>query len=380
MNTYVVMIIGISVIFLSIVVLFLRNSPGKEDDTRTNDSINKGKSNAYRDTGIQQPASNPLNGHGTDGEVEVVSFVDKERHSPERPVTREDAALIDIIRQNPELPAGIVQLSEALKDPEARIKKIAKIISTYPILSAKILRVVNSPAYSPNKKITSIQHAVVILGFNNLWLLVNHILATIAVQNFSELSNEEMKALWRHGAATATCAKHILLLLDMNTSDISPTVYTCSLLHDVGKFLLRGLGDAKKAAGQENSPCKNPSVIGEDAFYGIDHCRLAYLITTYWGLPEILCTTISYHHHPSFSNWEDIPKHARVPAILVALSDMLANLSGYYDFAPCTLDIHPMAIRYLGLDKNWNINKLLTTELYRDLRETEKLIEAATSV
>ena len=376
MNIYIVMILSFLVVFLFIVVFFLKSSSNKQSNLKTSNRRKTEESKAYLD--IQQ-LTDSVTSLKKDRKVEMISFIEKERYSPERPITKEDAALIDIIRQNPELPTGIVQLSQILKDPEARIKKIVKIISTYPILSAKILRVVNSPAYSPHKKITSVQHAVVILGFNNLWLLVNQLLATIAVQNFSELSNEEMKRLWRHGAAAATCAKHLLIQLDMNTSDIAPTVYTCSLLHDVGKFLLRGLGN-KDVEIKDDSPCKNPSVIGEDSFYGIDHCRLAYLITTYWGLPEILCTTISYHHHPSFSNWEDIPQHARVPTILVSLSDMLANLSGYYDMTPCTLDIHPMAIRYLGLDKKWDINNILTNELYQDLKETEKLIEAATTV
>ena len=378
MNIYVVVVTSLLLVFLFVLIILVLKSYSKKQK-RLKASKRKKRGESEELLNFQQPTVESVPGFEKEQEIEVVSFVEKERHSPERPVTKEDAALIDIIRQNPELPTGIVQLSQILKDPETRIKKIVKIISTYPILSAKILRVVNSPAYSPHKKITSVQHAVVILGFNNLWLLVNQLLASIAVQNFSELTKDEMKRLWRHGAAVATCAKHVLLQLDTNTNDISPTVYTCSLLHDVGKFLLRGLGN-KYIDFQDNSPCENPSVIGEDSLYGIDHCRLAYLITTYWRLPEILCTTISYHHHPSFSNWEDIPKHARVPTILVALSDMLANLSGYYDRAPCTLDIHPMAIKYLGLDKDWDINNLLTNELYQDLKETEKLIEAATSV
>jgi len=310
--------------------------------------------------------------------TKVVDYLESSRPSPERPITDEDAALIDIIRQSPELPSAIMELSHLLRDPETSIKKIVQLVSTDPVLSSKVLRVVNSAAFC-TQKITSLQHAVIILGFNELWILVNQLLAQSALGSLAEIPPSQIKSLWRHAAATATCAKHVLFHAGNITNDIGPTVITCSLLHDVGKFLLRGLSSGKQEA-ESSEPCQQVSVVKEDQFYGIDHCRMAYLLTTYWKLPEILCTTISYHHHPSFANWADIPAHARLPAVLVALSDMLANVAGYWDDSPCTMQIHPDILEAVGLDKGLNLNKLLTKSLQQDLKDTEKLIEAATTL
>ncbi len=316
-------------------------------------------------------------------EITLVDYLEQVRPSPERPITDEDAALIDIIRQSPELPSAIMELSHLLRDPESSIKRIVQLISTDPVLSSKVLRVVNSAAFC-TQKITSLQHAVVILGFNELWILVNQLLANSALRSIAEISPSDMKSLWRHAAATATCAKHVLYHAGSISNEIGPTVITCSLLHDVGKFLLRGLGPSDEPASSESEegqePCTTVSVVKEDLYYGIDHCRMAYLLTTYWKLPEILCTTISYHHHPSFSNWEDIPRHAKLPVALVALSDMLANGAGYWDSEPCAMKIHPEMLKAIGLDKDWSLNKLLTKDLIQDLRDTERLIETAVSM
>ncbi len=313
--------------------------------------------------------------------VLFADYLDLHRPSPERPITDEDAALIDIIRQSPELPSAIMELSHLLSDPETSIKRIVQLVSTDPVLSSKVLRVVNSAAFC-TQRITSLQHAVVILGFNELWILVNQLLAQSALKTLAEISPSQIKALWRHAAATATCAKHILFRAGSKTNEIGPTVITCSLLHDVGKFLLRGLNPAEEPdnAEFEEEDCSLVSVVHEDQSYGIDHCRMAYLLTTYWKLPEILCTTISYHHHPSFSNWEDIPAHAMLPTALVAMSDQLANVAGYYDSKPCTMEIHPDFLKHIGLDKDWSPNKLLSNDLIQDLKDTDKLIETAASM
>ena len=315
-----------------------------------------------------------------DNFIKIVDYLEQSRPSPERPITDEDAALIDIIRQSPELPSAIMELSHLLRDPETSIKKIVQLVSTDPVLSSKVLRVVNSAAFC-TQKITSLQHAVVILGFNELWILVNQLLAQSALRSLAEISPAQIKSLWRHAAATATCAKHVLFNAGSVANEMGPTVITCSLLHDVGKFLLRGLSSGKEHhIAEETESCEQISVVKEDQFYGIDHCRMAYLLTTYWKLPEILCTTISYHHHPSFANWKDIPAHARLPSILVALSDMIANVAGYWDDTPCTMQIHPDMLQAVGLDKDWSPNKLLTKDLRQDLKDTEKLIETATAL
>ncbi len=369
-----------AVILLVLVFFFFiryRSSAAESPDGREGVSVDE------RDSPREEQVHMPVRVSGREEEAPEVFLTDvssREMSSPERPITSEDAALIDIIRQSPELPSAIIELSQMLKDPAANIRRVVELISTDPILSAKVLRVVNSAAYGQTK-VTSLQQAVVLLGFNNLWLLVTQMMASSAIKPFAQLERGEMRALWRHAAAASVCARHLLFSLGQTTSEFAPTVFTCSLLHDMGKFLLHGLGGRSESTpGKPGRPCASFSVLKEMNTYGLDHCRMGYLLSTYWKLPELICTTIAYHHHPSFGNWREIPKHATRTVALVAVSDLMARKAGYWDVSPCAFTIPAETRQHLGLDKIEAVNKLLTADLRRDLRQTEALIEAAEQV
>ncbi len=299
----------------------------------------------------------------------------QEAPSPEAGPTKIDAIFIDLIRQATELPSAVLELSSLLREPDVPVRKIAEAVETDPVLSARILRVVNSAGLGRGK-INSLHQAIVYLGFNQTWLLVNQMLTARSMKPLANLDPIIMRTLWIHAAVTSTCAKYLLLKLGFMYSPIGPTVMTCALMHDVGKFLLRGLGPFQKDKLEDETGQTPPEhvLFSENKQYGINHCRVGYLLSTYWNLPEQICTTIAYHHHASFSNWQDIPIHVKRHVALVALSDILANLAGYSEGESIAWDLHPDFAKELNLKVN--VSSLLTRELKRDLKNTEKLINA----
>ncbi len=315
----------------------------------------------------------------TSQSVREIDCYGHEAQNPERPITDADAVILDLIRQAPELPSAVLELSRILRDPTANIKKIVELVSTDPVLSTKLLRVVNSAAVGRGR-ITSLQQAVVLLGFNNVWILVNQMLTSSSVKPLAGLDGEVIRSLWRHAAASAVCAKYLLLHAGLITSEIGATVLTCSLVHDVGKFLLRGLKPHRSRNPVSSDPDDSlPPVIMENLNYGIDHCRLGYLLTTYWSLPEEICTVIGYHHHVAFDNWEDIPRHVRTITALVAVSDNLANLLGYNETEGVGLNyrLRPEILRNLGYDGRRPGDYISDLELRRDLRRMDALVSGA---
>ncbi len=272
----------------------------------------------------------------------------------------------------------MLELSGLLRDPDVPAKKIAEAVETDPVLSARILRVANSAGLGRGK-VNSLHQAIVYLGFNQTWLLVNQMLTARSMQPLARVDPVTMRTLWLHAAAASTCAKHVLLKLGYRYGPIAPTVMTCALMHDVGKIMLRGLSPLKMEAepgesGRTGGTAPEHILFSEMKQYGINHCRVGYLLSTYWSLPEKICTTIAYHHHACFSNWHEIPIHVKMHVGLVALSDILANLAGYSEGEPAAWRLHPALARELNLA--YPVSSLLTRELKRDLRNTEKLINA----
>ncbi len=313
-----------------------------------------------------------------ESKVPLVSCKGRTVPSPERPVTDTDAVIVDLIRQAPELPSAVLELSRALRDPEANLHSIVELVSTDPVLSAKILRVTNSAAYSL-QKITSLQQAIVLLGFQNIWILVNQLMTSKVLQPFARIEREEMAVLWKHAAAVAVCAKQILLSAGYVTHEIAPTVLTCALMHDVGKFLLRGLQPVRKENDdlQEGQQAILPTVIDEEGRYGINHCRLGYLLSTYWKLPEQVCTTIGFHHHASFDNYKEIPRHVLPVVAMVALADSVAGAAGYHDGRPVAITVLPEVLESAGLVLDPDPVSYLNHSLLKDLKHMEVLTQSS---
>jgi HD-like signal output (HDOD) protein len=68
----------------------------------------------------------------------------------------------------PTLPGIAAKLLQAFQKENSDIDEIGKILSTDPPLSAKVLKIVNSSFYSLPSKITSVNHAIKLLGINSV--------------------------------------------------------------------------------------------------------------------------------------------------------------------------------------------------------------------
>lgn len=72
--------------------------------------------------------------------------------------------LAKLIDATPSLPMSVIQLNELQRNPNRSIRDIANIVETDPILSAKILGLINAPLYGMRSEITSITMACAQLG------------------------------------------------------------------------------------------------------------------------------------------------------------------------------------------------------------------------
>ena len=111
-------------------------------------------------------------------------------------------------------------------------------ITSNPILSAKVLQVANSAYYGMAQKLNSISHAIMIIGMVNIKAIIYHegVLQALNEQNFR--NNPTMKTVWQHSNYTSIYASYLHYLFgDLNMG----TLFTLGLLHDIGKFIMMKL-------------------------------------------------------------------------------------------------------------------------------------------
>src|SRR5215207_3796202 len=128
--------------------------------------------------------------------------------------------LVQRIRQCPtlpSLPSIAVQVLDLAQRANVDIAEIARIISKDPALSGKILRTVNSSFYGRSQHVSTISHALVILGLQSVKTLV---LGFSLVSNLSKNKSKGFKhiAYWKRSIfaarnASSCCTRPIFLAI-----------------------------------------------------------------------------------------------------------------------------------------------------------------------
>ena len=107
-------------------------------------------------------------------------------------VPKPKIALEKLVEMNlPPSPRGIMQISKLIRDPNTPPRRMVEAIGYEPPLVARILRLANSPIYSVNRKVTSIQGAMAVIGDRTLEELVMVMLGSSNVEGKPKQSSHQ---------------------------------------------------------------------------------------------------------------------------------------------------------------------------------------------
>lgn len=220
-------------------------------------------------------------------------------------VERIDKDRIDL----PVLPQVAGKVMALANDPAADAARLSALIHQDQALAAHVLRIANSPAYMPRTPIASLQHAVAMLGVNQL----SEIAVTISLKSGTVKipgHERDVRQLWRHALASGAYAKEIARMRRYNVE----SAYLCGLLHAVGKPVV--LKTVTTIAAEMHVPLELSAII---AFLDGYHSRIGNLIATEWSLPPQVADAITY-----YGIYEQAPSH-RQEAMMTCLADRLAT-------------------------------------------------------
>lgn len=212
---------------------------------------------------------------------------------------------------------NIVQITQS---PKSSALEVGRAISQDQALVSRILRIANSTFYGFPGKITTIPHAVVILGFTNIRNLV--LTASIS-KMFSSKGGDgdfDREGFWKHSVACGVTSKLIAKRLGLKNLE---EVFIWGLLHDVGKLVL----DTYFNEEFTRVVClvKEKEILLRDAeqkLLGFDHAAVGASVADRWNLPPALIKAIRFHHNPTQAN-----ESMRMVAI-VHLADVFCRAIG----------------------------------------------------
>ncbi len=193
------------------------------------------------------------------------------------------------------LPEIYFKINEVLNDPNSSFADIADVISVDTSLSARLLKIVNSPFYGFPSEIDSISHAVSIVGTRPLRDLA---LATTVISYFKGIPQDQMdmNSFWRHGITCGIAARAIAIY----NREVNPELFfLAGILHDIGRLILfEKLPDAAEKIMARFKGGNKPLYQVEKEILGFDHTEIGAALLETWGLPESLREIIAFHHDP----------------------------------------------------------------------------------
>jgi putative nucleotidyltransferase with HDIG domain len=245
----------------------------------------------------------------------------------------------------PTMPITSVKALRMTNDPNTSAGELQRVIIQDQALTARVLRIVNSALYCLSREVSTISHAVALLGMET----IRSIILAATVQNvlrsgFAHSRDLGSKLLTEHSWGAALAAR---ILAQKTRYGNAEEAFLAGLMHDLGKpVLMTNIPD-------RYNPILNDVYRGTATFhqaemqaFGFSHQHVGAILAEKWKFPPQLAEAIGYHHTPMSA-----PDHTKLACIVgIANLLMVALEIGFEKDKELEVEAHPAAA-YLELTR-----------------------------
>lgn len=257
-------------------------------------------------------------------------------------------AVIHTIDSFPALPATATKVMQVTDDPESSAKDLMEAILPDQAMCLAILKVANSALFGQPKEVSSLERAVMVLGFNEIQSIV---LGKAVFDSFRDIpaKPDELQQFWKHSFSCGVASK----IIAQNLSLPMGSFFIAGLIHDIGKLalLITFPSDYTPKLWFTSQQVQLSNKAEKDTF-AIGHTEAAARLLRKWFFPEQLISGIEFHHTPSLAT-----NDPQYPLIL-----FLSNIFTYYLEDPQSLGDATIAEQvftiYPDFQNLWNRSKL----------------------
>jgi HD-like signal output (HDOD) protein len=226
----------------------------------------------------------------------------------------------------PPVPKAIQEVLDLLDNPNTLNSQLSHVIATDQGLVTKILTIANSPLFGLQRRVTTIDFALLVLGHRELQNIIS---VLSVVESFKNKTDQylDQKTFWMHSFLTGTASRRLAEDLDFSNNG---EAFIAGFLHDVGLSIIHrfmhsnfleifGLVKHKGMNYQE----------AELEVLGMTHEQVGHYLFEKWNFPGLLCDTVLHHHNPENA------KGDKTLSSIVHLADYMAykfsNGEAYWD-------------------------------------------------
>lgn len=193
----------------------------------------------------------------------------------------------------PTMPEVAAEAVDLMSRPDSDMGEVAEIIGRDPALTAKLLKVANSPYYGMRQVVGSLKLALVILGAREIR---NILIGVTMIDTFDTAATAPITRgnFWEHSFRVGALSKRISEHFSLRFQGED---FIAGLLHDIGKLVLyRQLPREYAPVFQQASAAHAEIESIENTTFGFDHSDAGGAVANVWNLPETLRDAVMYHH------------------------------------------------------------------------------------
>jgi putative nucleotidyltransferase with HDIG domain len=221
----------------------------------------------------------------------------------------------------PSPPAVLRKIVKITADPQVSASQMEEALRLDPAISGKVLKLANSAYIGIPRTISSLHHAVVLLGNRRIYSLILGS-ALLGVARNQGVRSFSLIEFWRHSIITAMIAESIAKHLKRYRTIDEHGVFSGAVLHDIGKLVLEvGLPGFIKEVHLKAASLKKPFFEAEDT--SLNHLVAGDSIAGQWNFPSDLREYILNHHQPILGEYQS------VNVAIVHVADIMTHVLGY---------------------------------------------------
>lgn len=192
----------------------------------------------------------------------------------------------------PTVPAAASKAVQLLNEPDVDLERVADIILADQVITARVIRIINSPLYMLLQEVDSIKKALIYLGPQKIFEI-------IITSCFLELTDRKSPSInldccWEHSFGVALISK---ALAEAGCLVKPEKAYVAGIVHDIGEIVLsQQRQDDFKAVLRLCSENNRDIYEAENEIFGASHAEVGALLAMQWRFPEDISDVILHHH------------------------------------------------------------------------------------
>ncbi|MBD3346112.1 MAG: HDOD domain-containing protein [Chitinivibrionales bacterium] len=258
----------------------------------------------------------------------------------------------------------VMKLANDINCPPSELTQVIKMD---PVLSAKVLKLVNSSYFALSNKIVSLEKAIILLGLNTIKNLALGAAALTQMETEETSPAFDHNGFWQHSLAVGTASKLIAQKRNVDKKIIED-YFIAGLLHDLGLAV-----ESKIFHDEIERVILTATEVGiidaEDIiFEGLNHCKIGEILGRKWSLSDDLLSVILNHHSPSGNNLTELTCTVYVSNIICKNN----SLGLVLDKTPIEIDTQVLST--LGIDAS--IESSILEGLEGEIQKAKEFLKA----